>query len=297
MAATVQRPARWYTSREAVKAFFGLAATDKDARVDAHIAQASALIEQHTGRIFIPKTATKEFDYQGTSQLILGDDLLAVTTLSADGTTISSGDYFLYPLNALDDGKPYLWIELLFTSALFQFSDTKQSAISLLGKWGYCELTRDISTLAEDIDASETAWDVTELSDFDIGQTLLADTEQVFVKNRSASSGAGTLTVKRAMNGTTAATHTNGATLYAIDPPADIQFACNVLVARFLHRGDAAWSDRAGDPAQGFTYYRNLPTEVKDIFKKYKRLVRAPIRLMQPNAVIGRYARPGEDGQ
>lgn len=275
MAATVVRPSRWYTTREQAKAFMGLAVADKDARIDAHIAQASRMIEQHTDRRFIPLTATKEFDYQGAKQLLLGDDLLAVTTLSAETTVISASDYFLYPLNALNNEKPYLWIELLFTDETFAFADTKQSAITILGKWGYSELTRDTgATTSASLNASATSIAVSNWALVEVGQTWLLGTEQCFVRDVSGN----TVTITRAMNGTTAASHDSASVVYELCPPDDIRFACNVLVARFLHRGDAAWSDRAGDPTQGFTYFRNLPTEVKDILKLYKRLSRTPVR-------------------
>lgn len=288
MAATAQRAGRWYTSREAAKSFAGIAAavTDKDAKIDAIIAQVSVMIERHTDRRFIPVTTTKEFDYQGSSQLILGDDLVSVSTLSKDGTAIAVSDFFLYPLNAADDNKPYTWIELLFTSQLFDFSDTKQSAITIAGKFGYSEFTRTLSTLSAAItDAAATSMTVTSGSDFDIGQTLLIDSEQLFVRNISGT----TVTVDRGQNGTTAATHLNAAAVKAIDPPPDIALACNGMVARFMHRADAAWSDRAGDQQSGFTYYKGIPADLKAILDYYRRVVYPAPRLMQRMGSAGRY--------
>lgn len=298
MAATVQRPTRWYTSREEVKNFISsdldASITAKDSKIDRLIAAASRYIENYTDRLFIPWTGTKEFDYQGVSQLILGDDLLSVTSLSKDGTAISASNYFLYPLNALDKNKPYLWIELLFTSDLFQFTDTRQSAIAIAGKWGYSELTRLLTTIneGEEFAADDVTLTVTDGANADIGQTLLIESEQLWVSNVSTND----LTVSRAQNGTTAAAHADGTAVYVIEPVDDIKLACQVLVARNLQRADAAWSDRIGTPQQGYTYIKSVPAEVKDILEYYKRRVHKPTRPMGRFARVGRYPLPGDDG-
>ena len=74
----------------------------------------------------------------------------------------------------------------------------------------------------------------------------------------------------------------------------------------FHLRDDVAWSEdgkhvvfvsTSRDHKQENIRIADCETgEVKDIFKKYRRMVHAPVRLMQPNAVIGRYGRVGEDG-
>src|SRR3990172_6603752 len=106
MAATVQPAGRWYTTREAFKAFAftSTTVTDKDARIDALIAAASRFIEEYTDRTFLPRIETREYDYQRGERLILDDDLLSVTTLKHQnkGTAIAAADFFLYPLNAED---------------------------------------------------------------------------------------------------------------------------------------------------------------------------------------------------
>lgn len=277
MAATVLRQSRWYTTREAAKDFFFAASaasvTDKDARIDQLIQQASRRIEEYTGRRFIPVTATKEFDYQSLYSLMLGDDIISVTTLKHKnkGTTISSGNYFLYPLNALDDDRPYTEIQLLESSEFFTYTDTRQGDIEVVGKWGYSEITRALSTINEggQYSASDTTLTVTSGTDYEIGMTLLVETEQLWVTNVATND----LTVVRGINGTTAATHEDGTATSVIEPPDDIVFACNVLVARWLHRGDSAWSDRMGSPQQGFTFSKAIPTEAKMILKQYQRQV------------------------
>lgn len=274
MAATTQRPGRWYATRTGVRNLIGIESTvtDKDARIDRLIAQMSAHIERRTDRRFIPVTATKEFDYQGPSRLILGDDLVAEPTITHanDTLTLAAADILMYPLNAVDDDEPYLEVAIDESSDYFTYSTIPESAIAITGRWGYCERKyAATSLLAESLTADETAADVDDGTEFAIGMTLLLESEQVFVRDVVTN----TLTLTRGMNGTTAATHADDTQVYIVIPPDDIQFSCEVLVARMIHRGDTAWADRVGTPEQGFTYYRQEPTEVKDILNRYQRLV------------------------
>lgn len=291
MAATVQPSGRWYTWREHYKVWArGLltGVTTRDDHIDALIIAISKFIESETDRIFIPWTGTKTFDYQGTSQLILGDDLISVTSITDDDAAIASSDYFLYPRNAPSRNKPYLWVELLFTSELFQFDDTKQAAISINGKWGYNERTRASGSLLNGAisDTTSTSVIVDSGDDFDIGQTILVDSEQMFIRNRDT--GSETLTVERGMNGTTAATHSDNAVVYIIEPEPQIKYAANVLVARNIQRSDTAWSNMTGDEAR-FQFSQTIPGEVKSILEHYRRLVYEPVRLMDRDGTLGRY--------
>ena len=277
MAATTELSGRWYTSRESAKNLIGIdsSISDKDAQIDKHIIGASELIEQYTKRRFIPWTGTKTFDYQGTRQLVFGDDLLSISSISDDDGTISSSNNFLYPLDATDDNHPYLYMELLYTSEWFAYDDTAQSVISITGKWGYSERLREATTLGAHITGtSDKSFTATDGSLVAIGQTIKIDDEQMFISNISSN----TVTVERAMNGTTAVTHGNATEIYVVEPDPRIKTATEALVARALHRADTAWSDRAGDPGMGFTYYRNLPTEIKMLLDGVKRIVNRPVR-------------------
>ena len=292
MAATTERPSRWYTTRESCKTFiFDVPSiTDKDAKVDKLIARASAYIERYTkGRKFIPWTGTKEIDYQQSVKIQLPDDLLSVTTFNADGTTVASSDYFLYPLNAADDDKPYLEIELLFTSAVMAYIDTRQAAIAITGMWGYSNLFHDsLAETAEELDATETdiTVDAGNGSNFEIGMTIVIESEQIWVSNIATD----TLTVTRGMNGTTAATHATATTISIYRAPGEVIQACETQVAKWLHRADAAFSDRVGARDQGFRYTSGLDREAQEILKPFRRMVRLPGRPMGRRTRIGRYS-------
>ncbi|KKN00033.1 hypothetical protein LCGC14_1141950 [marine sediment metagenome] len=277
MAATLLPNGRWYTTRDSFKRTImdNTAVTDKDNRLDEAIASASEFIEEYTDRLFIPWTGAKEFDYQKIGKLHLGEDLLSVTSITyADGDqTVNSGDYFLYPLNAADRSKPYQWIELLLSDDQFFYKDTRQKDIAITGKWGYSEITKLLTTLnhGATVNATETAITVTAGTNFEIGMTLLCETEQWFVGNVATN----VITVIRGVNGTTAATHVDTTAVYAIFPPLQIRQAANALAARAFMRGESQWTDRAKTQGSdlSFSYFKAMPAEIEAILKKYRREV------------------------
>ena len=196
---------RWYTTREAVKLAVGIAGSELDALIDSYIESASADIERLLeGRHFIPVTATKNYrwpQYRGDPLVLRfpDQDLIAVTTLQAKAqdaspTTIASTDYFLEPQ---DQGPPYSRIEIdLSSSAAFESGDTPQRSIAVTGRWGYREDTRAAGATAEALDSSETGVDVTDASLIGVGDTLLIDSEAMFVTAKAA------LTIGTTMNDT-----------------------------------------------------------------------------------------------
>ncbi len=275
MAVTLLPNGRWYTTRESFKRTImdNTAVTDKDDRLDEAIASASEFIEEYCSRIFIPWTGTKEFDFQKSGKLFLGEDLLSSTptiTYNNGNTTVGANNYFLYPLNAADLGKPYEWLELLLTSELMSFRDTKQSDITINGKWGYSEITKNTGTAindGSDINATVTSITVDSTTVIEVGMTILIDDEQMFVENHAAT----TTTVVRGVNGTTAILHLNNAIIYAIYPPLQIRQAANALASRAFMRGESAWTDRTQAGDLGFSYFKSMPAEIKAVLDKLRR--------------------------
>ncbi len=278
MGITLLPAGRWYTTRAQFKRVImdTTTVTDKDDLIDEVIASASEFIEEYTDRVFIPWTGTKEFDYQTPGKLWLGTDLISATptiTCAGGDRTIASGDYFLYPLNALDRNKPYEWIEILRTDTYFSYDDTRQSDITVAGKWGYCEITKALTTINEgaEYSSSDTTLTVTSGTLVEVGLTLLIDTEQLFVENIATNNA----TVIRGVNGTTAAAHANGATVSGVYPPMQIRQATNALAARAFMRGSSQWTDRALQGETSFSYYKAMPAEVKAMLNLFRR--EAPI--------------------
>ena len=77
---------------------------------------------------------------------------------------------------------------------------------------------------------------------FSIGQTLWLENEQVFVSDIKTE----TLTIDRAMNGTTAATHVSTTPIYRQVYPPEVVQACLIQTTRWYRGKDAAWADVVG---------------------------------------------------
>lgn len=111
-----------YISKSEIEQYLGL---QIDATfqtfIDTLIAMAQEYIEEYCGGGIIPKrifdaadtNSTRYYDGNGMTKLKI-DDLRSITSLSVDGVAlVENTDYYLYPLNATTDGKPYEWVELI----------------------------------------------------------------------------------------------------------------------------------------------------------------------------------------
>lgn len=186
--------------------------TASDAELLGVLEGASRRVDAACGRSrfgtgFGPRIGTNLYDGDGAGDLDLSDDLIAFTSGTVAGSTggttsaiTETTDFYL------DNGfghyaSPYR--RLAFNGLSSAAPAYGLRSWSLTGKWGYADERVVATTAAETMDASETGYDVTSGSAFSIGQTLLADSEQMYVTGVSSN----TLTVVRGANGTTAATH------------------------------------------------------------------------------------------
>lgn len=178
--------------------------------------QVSRELERECKRHFYAYSGTRY--YQGVNPgdpiLALPDDLISVTSLTIDydwdgvyeTTLTENSDFVLGPYNAAQKGEPYWNLELLFTAPSgLTYWPYHPRAVKLTGIFGYSNETEDTGltgTLSDTSDTTITAsGDATNL--IYPGDTLVIESEQVYV---SAVSGT-TVTVTRAVNGTTAAAH------------------------------------------------------------------------------------------
>ena len=183
---------RWFCTRAQVKAAAGIVGAASDALIDSYIEGSSADIEKITDATFIPITETKLFRWprRRAHAYVLeleDEDLLAVTALQtkaqdATPTTIAAADYFLEPANRT----PKRRIEIdLSSSAAFESGDTPQRAISVAGRWAYSEDTETASQLGAALaDAVATALQLVQGHLVEVGNTLLIESEAVFVSAR-----------------------------------------------------------------------------------------------------------------
>lgn len=189
----------WYTTRERIKRGMNIDTALRDVVIDEMIESVSRTIEMMTRRFYIPRTETHLFRWPERRAGRTGDilwvdqDLLSVTTLlseaqDASPTTIPSSDYFLEPNNPQVDGETrYDRIELdQSASASFNPGATAQRSISVLGSWGYTDRAKLVGTVASGLnsDASATQFISSNASLIGVGDTLLIDSEQLFVSGR-----------------------------------------------------------------------------------------------------------------
>jgi hypothetical protein len=169
----------------------------------------------------------------------------------ATSETLTEGyanDFFLMPYNFTP--KTILKLNEDTTKGF----DSGQQTLSILGSWGYTADTVSVTTSDAIASTTATSASVTSASNLGPAQTILIDSEQLYITSISGN----TLTVERGVNGSTAATHSGGASLYRYDYPELIVQACLDL-AKIVFRdrdlgavttigsGDAAITSAAGE--------------------------------------------------
>lgn len=213
--------------------------------------------DDECGRHFLAATRTLYFDgpaeHVDRWQLWLPVDLLSVTTLKldADGDrtyeiTLSASDYELISLRA-DGQPPYNRIDLTPSGARSTWLAGRRS-VEVTGVFGYSQETEACGTLAEALDASETGIDMAGGHGLTGGETILVDSEQMYVAEIPASN---TLTVIRGVNGTTAATHLTSATVTRRRYPRPIEQATALRAARLWRAGQTGYAAEAAAPELG----------------------------------------------
>ena len=194
---------------------------------------------------------------QSTGILPLDDWLISATTVTSyegtdrtTSTTLSEGignDFLLMPYNT--NPKSKLKLQENTTKNLF----AGQQTLTILGEWGWQNDTESISTIDAIGSTSTTTVTVTSGSTTYIGDTILVDTEQMYVTNVDGN----TLTVIRAVNGTTAATHSGGATYYRYKYPADVVQTCLDVARTYWKSRDVGQSSLIGTNEMQMTFPQN----------------------------------------
>lgn len=213
-----------YVTLDRLKDKLGIATTttDDDVELLQVCGAASRAAEGYTGRRFYVETATKYFTPKGGSTLYLGGyDLQSVTTLKTDEdndytyeTTWTEGtDFTLLPRSHYPKDE----IQLLPDST--KYWPTYRDCVEITGSWGSGDLRSSSPWEALGITGTVatttgTTLVVSAATNIAAGQTLLVESEQMFVTGVSSTN----VTVVRGVNGTTAATHSAAAVSLAIYP-------------------------------------------------------------------------------
>ncbi len=248
--------------------------TTHDVYLLALLEAASRSIDSYCGREFFVKTATRYFDGVGLALLFGKEDLLQVSTFKTDEDgngvyerTMAAGDYNLYPLNDIVK----TWAEISYDSDFSFFAYGIPKGVEITGQWGYGDglsvtpYKASGTTINEELDASETEVDVVSGAALAAGQTILIETEQMYIESISSN----TLTVIRGVNGTTATTHATGKAVSIYKYPKLIQVATILQAIRWFKRPQAPYGIVNNE--FGNANVRRLDPDVQmicDLFKK-----------------------------
>lgn len=175
--------------------------------------------------------------------------LITATTVTADGVTLTSGlsnDYILEPYNDIPKYRMKL------TENTTKSLGSGQQALSIAGTWGWEEHTHTNGALDGAV-ASTTATTivVTLIGSLSPGVTIKVDNEQMYVT--SVASNTKTITVLRGVNGTTAATHSNGAAIKHIEYPNDVVVTCMEIARAHYRDRDMGIRDSIGTTEQAIS--------------------------------------------
>jgi hypothetical protein len=208
----------------------------------------------------------------------LADDLLTVTTFKVDEdgdatyeSTLATTDYHLQPYN----DTPKTWIIISSDSDYGGFASGIKKGIEIAGTFGYGDgkSTTPYTDAGTDLNdaamsTTKTTWAVDDGTAFAVGQTILCNSEQAYISAISSND----LTVSRAVNGTTAAAHSDDSDLYIYQYPEPIEEATLIQSMRWWKRKESAYQDAITNPETGLTQvYKGLDADVRLIIGQYKR--------------------------
>ena len=239
------------------------------------------------GRTFYPRIETRYYDHPADDRVLkLDDDLLEVTTFTTQntGVTVISGQYYLMCGGAYNM-TPYDRIVMKSdgTRPNLLYSGTVQKANAVAGVWGYHDNYASAwrntgDTLAASMTSGATTFSATSVSGSDVlGESprfrvqhlLKIDSELLFVTAISTN----TVTVRRAVNGSTAAAHDSGATVYRWSPVEDVFEQVRELAAYLYQLKDSQVFDVIAMPEAGqMVVPKGVPTGVKIAALAYRRI-------------------------
>ena len=265
-----------YLSVAKFKDALGISQTERD--YDAELLglseQVADAFEQLTQRSFHAVNGIRLYDgnrafrgRDGYVRLLLGgnDDLISVTSVMFDENfdsiyelTLATSDYWLDPANKYP--KRRIVLNPMGKRAIFP---SAPRSIQIAGLFGYSnEVQRLTAVLGADLtDTTGTTLTLTagHIDKGDLvgpGDTLLIDSEQVYVV---AKLDEATVTIKRGINGTTAAIHPLGTAIDRRVFPASFILGLSMQLARFRRELQAGASGAQGDPGLGFTFNNLYP--------------------------------------
>lgn len=237
---------------------------------------ASRYLDDQTGRQFYPSIETRRYDYPEGRSIKLDQDLLEVIAFTnGDGTAISSSNYVLEPANRT----PYRKIALKNTSMVYWLTNSNsdiEQVISMQAFWGYrTQYAQRGWKIAGTLGAAIT--DTTTLAFTMTAGHILKDGHLVKIGSELyniSSVSINTITpYARGDNGSTAATHLNGSTVYIWKPEEQAhQAVLEIANTTYQRRFGKSTSDTARVTAAGVVLTpRDIPSMAQSFIDRLKR--------------------------
>lgn len=272
-----------YASISDLKGILGISSTTDDVAMRKILESASRSIDNYTNRSFTIQSATKYFDGDRTLWL---PDLLSITTLKTDEdgdatfeNTFATTDYIAYGHGIEDklNTYPRTHLEISEDSDYGSFASGVKKGVEIDGLWGYADsiapYTDSGTVLDGTLTVGATAVAVLSVTPFSPGQTILVQSEQMYIESIATT----VLTVVRGVNGTTAATHASALAVSIYQYPSDIRQAClDLSVALYQNRArQGLQTERLGDYSytiSGTSLGKSVTESILDNIRSYRRL-------------------------
>jgi hypothetical protein len=244
----------------------GLLVAEQSAKLMPHIRTASDWIDRNLGK-FIPYTEMRRLDGPGGLELWLPEPILAVTSIIDDDDTLLSSDYLLYPRNRLWENGPYTRIVLDPDVVTISTWSLERDIIQLAARWGMYEEIVSTGETVTLTDAVATTLTVTNATSVEVGMHLRCESEQFLV---TAFQNGFDYTVKRGVNGTTAAAHSAKA-LDKYILPYDVNYLARQISSLMYMKAQAKYAGKTGNVEVGEVFYhdefpRNVIKQIRSTY-------------------------------
>ncbi len=275
-----------YVDLDTLKGSGGLdvSGTSQDVALRQLSERASRIVDRWCNRYFYVLVDTHLFD--GGRNELLVPDLVSIDAsgLKTDDdrdrtfeTTWASTDYLLAPANADPStasnprSRPYTRVVVDTDAGTKTSFPAGRRTVQIAGQWGFWRHTDDSGDTVQDnpLSASAATLNVSDGSNFAVGHTLLVESEQLYVTAILTNA----LTVRRGVNGSTAASHAQSTAISTFQYPEAVVQATLMQAIRWWRRKDAAYGGELGFPqARPETAVPDVDPDVAQALYPYMRL-------------------------
>ena len=262
-----------------------LTSTTYDTALVTSLRHAARLVDAASGRQFYPELDTRYVDGNGREDLWLPWPVLAITTCSISQdyavtytALVAETDYWVSD-GVTWEATPY---QMLFMNpnGSYDYWYNYRRAVKLVGVFGYhrdyahaWEASGDSVQDAAGITAAATSITVSDADGadaqgvtprFSVGSLLKIESEYIEVTGVNTTTNI--LTVVRAVNGTTGATHAKSTAISLWRPEALATQACLIQAGRWFKRGQQAYADAGASVELGqLIFAKQLDPDVEAI--------------------------------